>query len=415
MKRPTRFTAAELATLREHGFVVFADRVIFDAQPPRSDAAIAAIERQCAGPLPAPLVELWRTTAGGALAYDLSVRFGDRVEALSWTELFHDGGDGAMGLQAWIDHELARTPGTKRGKKLLALPIGGFDTEERIYVFVGPGAAHGAVFAWSEGPPPDWTRPGEGESVARIADNLPGAFAALTLDEPPGPDHTFVGHVGDQVEAGLGRALARKLLAFHAGVVSDWKALRTSKAVAKDPGLGLRALSVAIKRDDAAAIRQLAGQVPLDRPVAGPSLPLELATSLGRFAAANALLEAGAPFGADGLTYLDEHAPPELVQALLERGAEPLIVAIVNCARAGNRATADLLARAYAARHDDLARAFARAHAAELKQQRTDLRQSKAGRFLHHAGEEAIERNIANLEAYQLPGPSSPAPRSRRR
>ena len=29
-----RFTPDELATLREHGIVLFADRVIFEAQPP---------------------------------------------------------------------------------------------------------------------------------------------------------------------------------------------------------------------------------------------------------------------------------------------------------------------------------------------------------------------------------------------
>ena len=111
VKASTGFSAAELATLRAHGIVIFADRVIFDAQPPMSDAALATIERQCAGPLPASLVELWRTTAGGSLDYDLSVRTGDGVEALSWVELFHDGSDGVRDLQGWIDHELARMPG----------------------------------------------------------------------------------------------------------------------------------------------------------------------------------------------------------------------------------------------------------------------------------------------------------------
>ncbi|MBZ0235054.1 MAG: SMI1/KNR4 family protein [Deltaproteobacteria bacterium] len=396
MRGKLAFTDRELATLREHGVAIFADRVIFDAQPPMSDAAIEQIAAQCAGPLPEALVALWRTTAGGSLDYDLSVRFGDdHVEALSWTELYYHRSDGVLDLQGWIDHELEQTP----GKKLLALPIGGFEHVERIYVFVGPGASRGAVFAWSEGPPPAWTKPTHGESVARIADDLRGAFAALTLTEKPGADSVFLEHVEGLVEAGLGRELGKKLVAFYQGAVSDLKALRKSG----DPKLALRALTAAIKRDDAASIRQLARQVPLDRPIAGPAIPLEFAVSVGFFAAADALLEAGAPINAAGLTYLHEAASPKLVQALLDRGAEPLIQTIVNCARGGNRATADLVSRAYAARHKDLVPLFRKAHAAELAQQRENLKMSKKGTFSHYAGEGAIERNIRNLETYKLP------------
>ena len=59
------FSAAELAHLRTHGIVLFADRVIFEAQPPMTDAQIAEVQAACAGPIPAPLIALWQQTAGG--------------------------------------------------------------------------------------------------------------------------------------------------------------------------------------------------------------------------------------------------------------------------------------------------------------------------------------------------------------
>lgn len=401
MKAPKAFSAAELARLRAHGFVIFADRVIFGAQAPMSDAAIEEVAQRCASPLPAPLVELWRTTAGGSLDYDLSVRTDDdEVEAYSWTELFHHGSDGVRDLQGWIDHELAQTPGKKAGKKLLALPIGGFEHDERIYVFVGPGASHGAVFAWQEGPPPRWTRAKPGPTVVRIADDLRGAFAALTLTEKPGPDRVFLDHVEGKVAAGLGWPLAKKLVAYYQRAVA---APPSPAALRHDPEAALRALTAAIKRDDGAAVRELARRAPLDRPIAGPHLPLQFAVSVGFFAAANALLDAGAPINAGGFEFLHQDAPPALVQALLDRGAEPTVLAIVNCARDGQPASADLLARAYAACHPDLRSRFDKARAAALAQERKDLKASKAGRFLHHGGEEAIERNIRNLETYALP------------
>jgi len=46
------FADDELALLREHGIVLFAERVIFDAQPPMAVEQIAALQELCAGPLP---------------------------------------------------------------------------------------------------------------------------------------------------------------------------------------------------------------------------------------------------------------------------------------------------------------------------------------------------------------------------
>jgi hypothetical protein len=396
------FTGAQLAKLRSHGFAIFADRVIFDAQPPMSEAAIENVQQQCAGPLPEPLLALWRTTAGGSLDYDLSAGTGEYVEALSWVELFHHGSDGVKDLQGWIDHELEQMPGNKAaGEKLLALPIGGFEYAERIYVFVGPGPEHGAVFAWTEGPPPAWTKRDHGKAVARVADDLYGAFAALSLTEAPGPDRTLLQRIEEKVDEGLGGALARKLVEYYRRAVTDWNGLVAGGVRGIAPEAARRALAAAIKRDDAAYIRKLAPQVALDRPILGMSFPLEAAAALGKFAAVGALLEAGAPIRV--LDYMHEDTPLSLVQALLDRGAEPAIKDIVECALHGNYANADLIARAYAARHEDLVAGFKKARTAQLAQKRKDLESIKADRFDYPGGDKALMRLIEHLETYELP------------
>ena len=100
-----RFTPDELSTLREHGVVLFANRVIFDAQPPMPQAQIAAVQALCAGPIPGGLLALWEVTAGGQLDYDLSLEMNGNLEGISWTELFWNGSDSYHDLQGWIDHE----------------------------------------------------------------------------------------------------------------------------------------------------------------------------------------------------------------------------------------------------------------------------------------------------------------------
>src|SRR5690349_7626357 len=80
--KDVQFSPEELATLREHGVVLFADRVIFDAQPPMPAPQIAAIQALCAGPIPEPLIELWKQTAGGRLDYDLSLPMNGNIESI---------------------------------------------------------------------------------------------------------------------------------------------------------------------------------------------------------------------------------------------------------------------------------------------------------------------------------------------
>jgi hypothetical protein len=224
-----RFTPDELSTLREHGVVLFANRVIFDAQPPMPQAQIAAVQALCAGPIPGGLLALWEVTAGGQLDYDLSLEMNGNLEGISWTELFWNGSDSYHDLQGWIDHEqeLAQEAAEESGEpwsgKLTHLPFGGFEYTDRIYAVVEPGAEHGQIVAWKKGLPPAWTHALHEDSVNTIASDLMSAFAALHLDEDPlAPTsdyfagQTLLEYLDDRHEEhGLDLDLMDKLVAFY--------------------------------------------------------------------------------------------------------------------------------------------------------------------------------------------------------
>tara|TARA_A100001391_G_scaffold19732_3_gene10859 strand:- start:3358 stop:3822 length:465 start_codon:yes stop_codon:yes gene_type:complete len=134
------FTQDELQQLRKHDIVIWADRVIFEAQPPISEDALRDIRQRIRGSLPEDLLSLWRLTAGGRLDYDLRLTMQGNQEAISWAELFYHDSDGYRDLPGWIEHEqaLAEEAAEARGHnwdgKIEALPIGGFEYCDRIYV-----------------------------------------------------------------------------------------------------------------------------------------------------------------------------------------------------------------------------------------------------------------------------------------
>ncbi|MEJ7687827.1 MAG: hypothetical protein WKG52_12990 [Variovorax sp.] len=178
----------ELAVLREHGIVLFADRVIFDARAPMTPSEIDAVQAVCAGPIPEQLAAMWRQTAGGRIDYDLSLRMNGNEEAVSWSALFGNGSsvqkdhqEDDADLQGWIAHELEGSP----NGKLTALPFGGFEHCDRIYAVVEPGAEHGHILAWKQGLPEAWTHAMHEDATTSLATDLHGAFAALHLDEDP--------------------------------------------------------------------------------------------------------------------------------------------------------------------------------------------------------------------------------------
>lgn len=306
------FNAAELATLREHRIELFAERVIFDAQPPMSEDAIAAVQALCAGPLPPALRTLWRQTAGGQLDYALSVplttREGLRVEAVSWCELFYHGSRFYNDLQGWIEHEqeqareAAEDDGSEWDGKLSYLPIGGFEYCDRIYMLTAPGAVDdGGVLAWKMGLPPAWSPALTEDAVATFAPDLHSAFGCLALhDDPLHPEHGYgtgselLEYLEQCRKDGLPAALADALLAFYLRARIDWRGLLDNGTLAEHPRALRLALARAVEQDDAALLQRIASTgCALDGRVIGAADALTYARNNKKDSAAAALLRLG--------------------------------------------------------------------------------------------------------------------------
>lgn len=224
---PDGFTVDEIAQLRSHGVVLFADRVIYEAQPPMPPEQVAEVAERCNGGLPDSLLALWQVTAGGRLDYDLSLTSdGNRVEA-SWAELFYNDSDGYHDLTGWIDAELdlQREVDSARDEpptgKLDAVPIGGFEYTDRIYVITEPGA-RGRVVAWMMALPPAWNGPLKEDTVLDVAADLPAAFRRLRLDADPlksddgaATGVEFLEYVDERRSKGLSGPLADKLIDYY--------------------------------------------------------------------------------------------------------------------------------------------------------------------------------------------------------
>lgn len=228
----TDFSEVEIAQLHAHRIVLFANRVIFDAQPPMTSAEISTVQDVVGGKLPEALITLWKLTSGGRLDYDLSVSMNGRKEAISWCELFYDGSNGYRDLTGWIEYEreLAEESADDRQEawdgNLVALPFGGFEYCDRIYIVVAPEAEdYGQVLAWKMGLPPAWTGAMHEDGIGLVGTDLYAAFGALRYEaEPlePANEH-FTGselfdYLSDRKENhGMSATLADKLIAFYRG------------------------------------------------------------------------------------------------------------------------------------------------------------------------------------------------------
>jgi len=412
-----QFSLEELAILREHGVVLFADRVIFDAQPPMPTQQIAAIQALCAGPIPQPLVELWRQTAGGRLDYDLSLLMNGNVESVSWSELFWDGSDGYRDLQGWIEfeqelaEEAAKTEGRLWSGKLTHLPFGGFEYLDRVYAVVEPGPEHGHIVAWKQGLPPAWTHALHEDGLSTIAPGLQGAFAALHLDEDPlAPTgdyfsgQTLLQYLDDRhQDHGLDLDLMDKLVTFYCRAVVDWRTPLADGTLRRLPTTARAALHHAIATDDADLVAELAAAgVSFEGPQQGSALATDVAIGKGAFAAAMALVRAGAPVAVDALRNIDGQISPELTNALLANGAVPSVAAIVKCAACGAPASAHLIADACTQAGIDVPPAFVADRDAMLAELETTLREVRDGSQGHYLGAEGLAERIEHLQMFRL-------------
>ena len=413
------FSATELLALREHGVVLFDGRVIYDARPPMPPERVAAVQAQCAGPLPAALLKLWETTAGGRLDYDLTLPMAGNLEAVSWCELFHDGSDGYHDLAGWIEHErqladeAAAEAGHATGALLSHLPIGGFEHSDRIYAVVEPGAQHGSIVAWKEGLPPAWTHDLHQDAICTVGPDLNAAFAALHLVEDPlaptddaATGQALLAYLDERHEShGLDLDLIDKLIAWYRRALLDWRTPLADGSLRQQPLLAHAALRHAINLDDAELVAELAAAgVRFDGPLEGSANAIDVALAHAAFAVAAALLRAGAPVAPDALANIDEATAPELVTQLIDSGAEPNVAAMVKCVACGAPASARVIGAACAAVDIDVPAAFATIRDAMLAELQAALAkiQDPAQVYGHYLGPHGLAQRIEHLRSFEL-------------
>jgi hypothetical protein len=180
------FAESELAALRDHNLAVYRDKLILKAQPPATADALENVSRAVDGTIPSELLQLWATSFGGMLDYDLQVTFGDREYAASFTELFYPGSRHYHDLTGWIEHELelASEASQTASERLPVIPFGGFEYLERMYCVTVP-KDFGAVYLWAQGLPPAWKGRLTEDSLTRVASSVAELFDLLSLDSDP--------------------------------------------------------------------------------------------------------------------------------------------------------------------------------------------------------------------------------------
>ncbi|KLI98722.1 hypothetical protein [Luteimonas sp. FCS-9] len=406
------FTQDERALLRDHGIVLFAGRVIFDAQPPIDDDTLRAVDACCRGGVPAPLAALWRLTAGGRLDYDLVLPMDGHEEAISWTELFFRGSDGYRDLDGWIEHEreLAQDDADEDGRDwdglLDVLPFGGFEYCDRLYIVTDPAAPdHGHVLAWKQGLPPAWTHARHEDGLATVGEHLHAAFRALVLErDPQAPDADTGTELLDYpdtrcAEHGLDDALAARVADFHRRALLDWRGALAGRGLAAQPALAWLALCTAIEADDPALLAQVADAgAALDVPLRGSAGAIDLALVHGAHAALAMLLDRGAPVGPRALDQVNGALPPALAARLLAVPGQATVEAVLACVVQGASDSAALVAAQLpAADRATLPARFAAARASLV----ADLDKVRSGRLGHFLGEAGLQQRIDRLDAWR--------------
>lgn len=286
------------------GLAIFENRLILDARPPVTEAELAEVAARSAGPAPAGLVALWRTSFGGSLDYDLTATLGGVEQSLSFRELFYPDSDGYRDLWGWIDEEPSEY-----------LPFGGFEYLERVYAHI----ATGEVFAWQQGLPPGWEIV-RGDRAGAVAADVPGLFALLALEQDPW-ETGEPGHGEDMRDAvdDLPPSLRDPLRALVRTAVLDWRGALDAGTIAGSPRL--RRLALDRAATDVPLLSRLAAQgCDLGEPVRGGMTPLDIALARRAHDAERWLLDRDVPvaaalrFGASGIGV-------DLAAELLRRGA----------------------------------------------------------------------------------------------
>jgi hypothetical protein len=413
------FSEAEVAILRSHGFVLFANRVIFEAQPPIDPAVLTDVASHCEGPIPAELLDLWNLTAGGSLDYELTVSMDGQAEVVSWIELFYSKSRKYRTLEGWLENQIefeeelhSADPGAWSGKASL-LPIGGFEYCDRIYVNITPGEGYGGVVAWKMGLPPAWKHRLHQDSSALVAPSLHEAFSEVHLSADPrttteksakGLD--FIEYVDvRRNEHSLDTQLADRLVDyFVASALLQWQPFLADGTLRDHPHRLSVAIRQAIQTDDAALIHAIAalGET-FDQPLQGSALPIVVSLHADAFAVVAALLEAGAPVDKYALTEVTGVIPLALAKALLDKGAYASGEATVHSAERGAFDSARHIAQSIHPGEPSLCMLSVNdAQEAALQKLRTSLENVRVNGWVHYLGEEGLETRIRNIEEFTL-------------
>lgn len=344
----------ERRVVGEAGIALFADRLVLDSQPPIDDATLTAVAEDCAGPLPDPLVELWRTVFGGRLDYDLRADLGGHDVAVSFTELFYPDSGGYRDLWGWIQHEreLAEKHQPDWSGRLVHLPIGGFEYLDRVYVHTAAGPDHGAVVCWQEGLPPGWELPA-GDRAGWLADDVRQLFAQLVLEQDPWEAEGDAGaEIRDAIDE-LGdsgdphaRAAAAKLRRLVRGTVLNWRSALARGTLHTQRRLRRLALDRAAADDDVPLLARLVTQGcdPAEE-VRGGLTPIDVALLNQAPAVVRWLLDRRVPV--ENCLRVGAHAVDlDLARHLLDRGAPVDAAALTRALDNEDVAVVQLLSQA---------------------------------------------------------------------
>ncbi|MEU8344367.1 SMI1/KNR4 family protein [Spirillospora sp. NPDC048832] len=326
---PEPLSDREHRVISKAGLALFAGRLILEAQPPIDDEVLGAVAERCAGPLPEPLVALWRTAFGGRLDYDLRTELDGQDVPLSFAELFYPDSDGYHDLWGWIDHEceLAEEHLPDWSGKLVHLPIGGFEYLERVYVDTAAGPDHGAVVCWRQGLPPGWEL-STGDRTGRLADDLRALFGRLVLDQDPWETDVDSGAemrdaIDELEDSGDpdARSAATKVRRLVQATVLDWRGALEEGTLAGQRRLRRLALERVAADDDVALLARLVamGCDPAEEINSGLS-PLEVALRHRASEVTRWLLEQGVPVE-NSLRVAAHTVDVDLARTLLDRGA----------------------------------------------------------------------------------------------
>jgi hypothetical protein len=219
----------DLIALAAVGIAIFHNKVIYEAQPPLDKVVMGQIAEVCSGPLPEEIVQLWQTTAGGSLDYELRGNFDGYILPISPRELFYPDSDGYHDLWGWIEHELelveemAEKKGVPFSGKLDYLPFGGFEYLERLYIVVRPGEEYGSVLAWRYGLPPSWGEHEGCDRITTLATTLKGFFEQLYLSSATANDE-LLQELDQMHERGAINAqqLAMVIQVYHQAVIEEF-------------------------------------------------------------------------------------------------------------------------------------------------------------------------------------------------